>query len=49
MGICITYNYNPKENNDIKVSKTETQKEELLKKKILFSKRENIYKIKINK
>ena len=33
MGICITYNYNPKENNDIKVSKTETQKEELLKKK----------------
>ena len=32
MGICITYNYHPKENNDIKL-KEEAEKELILKKR----------------
>ena len=49
MGICITYNYHPKENNDIKVSKTETQKEELLKKKFYSQRGKTFIKLRSTK
>ena len=38
MGICITYNYHPKENNDIDVSENEPNKE-IIKQKLFLKKK----------
>ena len=48
MGICITYNYHPKENNDIKVAKIETEKEQMLKKRFYSKRGKTFIKLRSN-
>ena len=49
MGICITYNYHPKENNDIDVSENEPNKE-IIKQKLFLKKKKGktVIKLKSN-